>query len=300
MDVMVRVPGSCGELVQGYWQGEPFLVTCPINRYTTVHVSSGLAGCCGLGRKASLALQAVCRHLGKERLPWGIRLTSELPRGKGMASSSADIAAVIAAVSLAWGKPLPVEEILQLAVRIEPTDGTFFRGIVCLDQLHGRLRQSYHLAGRLPLTVFDTGGTVDTVAFHREAAQEAPAYSKLQMQGIQQLLRSGTAQGLAAAATRSALLHQAVLPKPCLPELLADAQSLGALGLNVAHSGTVIGIFWPPAFPASQIVERAGILQERYDGLSLWGQAYLQGGGIGFLRKEEGEHGTFCSWRQYL
>lgn len=78
MDVMVRVPGSCGELVQGYWQGEPFLVTCPINRYTTVHVSSGLAGCCGLGRKASLALQAVCRHLGKERLPWGIRLTSEL------------------------------------------------------------------------------------------------------------------------------------------------------------------------------------------------------------------------------
>ncbi len=33
MELIVRVPGSCGEIMQGYWQGEPFLVTCPIDRY---------------------------------------------------------------------------------------------------------------------------------------------------------------------------------------------------------------------------------------------------------------------------
>ena len=39
MEIVVRVPGSCGELVQGFAGGEPFLGTCPIDRYTTVQVS---------------------------------------------------------------------------------------------------------------------------------------------------------------------------------------------------------------------------------------------------------------------
>ena len=41
MELIVRVPGSCGEIMQGYWQGEPFLVTCPIDRYSTVTVRPG-------------------------------------------------------------------------------------------------------------------------------------------------------------------------------------------------------------------------------------------------------------------
>lgn len=300
MDVMVRVPGSCGELVQGCWLGNPFLVTCPIDRYATVQVSTRFSGIHGLGEKARLALQNVCRYFGKDGFPWGIHLTSELPRGKGMASSSADIAAVMAAAALAWGKPLSPEALLQLAVAIEPTDGVFFRGIACLDQMHGRLWRICRLPGRLPLTILDTGGTIDTVTFHREAEEESPVYDTARMQEIFALLETGMPDSLAAAATRSALLHQSVLPKPHLPELLADARALGALGINVAHSGTVIGIFWPPAFSAKQIATRTEQLCQKHGNLALWGQVYLQEGGIEFQRKEAGEYETLCPWRQYL
>lgn len=41
MELIVRVPGSCGEVMQGFWQGRPFLVTCPIDRYSTVVVLPG-------------------------------------------------------------------------------------------------------------------------------------------------------------------------------------------------------------------------------------------------------------------
>lgn len=43
MELIVRVPGSCGEVMQGFWQGRPFLVTCPIDRYSTVVVRPGTA-----------------------------------------------------------------------------------------------------------------------------------------------------------------------------------------------------------------------------------------------------------------
>ena len=45
-------------------------------------------------------------------------------------------------------------------------------------------------------------------------------------------------------ATLSAMAYQAVLPKPQLPEVLSIAEACGAVGVNVAHSGTVIGLLF--------------------------------------------------------
>ena len=168
-DVTVRVPGSCGELLQGWHGGEPFLVTCPIARYTTVRASATLQGLVGLGEKSRRALQLYLRGAGIKKLPFGMRLTSELPRGKGMASSSADIAAVLAAASHALGQLLAPEAILRLAVQVEPTDAVFMPGIVCLNQVTGRVQRTYHSLSYPQLTIFDTGGTVDTAACHAEA-----------------------------------------------------------------------------------------------------------------------------------
>ena len=55
MELIVRVPGSCGEIMQGSWQGEPFLVTCPIDRYSTVTIRPGTGQLLGGGTKAETA-----------------------------------------------------------------------------------------------------------------------------------------------------------------------------------------------------------------------------------------------------
>ena len=275
MEFSVRVPGSCGELVQGWVDGEPFLVTCPIEMYTTVRVSEEACGLHGLGRKSLRALELALELVGEESFPWGMELTSELPHGKGMASSSADIAAVAAATGLAFGRALTPQEILSLAVRIEPTDGVFFPSIVCMNQVTGTLLEAYPAMPRFWIAVFDTGGTVDTLAQHarRLPLPEHP------WQDIFPLLH-GDAATVARAATQSARWHDAVLPKPDFAAFLAAARQSGALGLCTAHSGTVLGALFPPELTKEAVEVEASKLCAAVPALAFLRLTRLRAGGI--------------------
>ena len=94
MTITVKMRGTCGELAQGFYRGEPLLITCPIEKFSTATVSDEFTGFEGLGSKSRAMLCKVLKFLGAAEFKFGVRLTSELPRGKGMASSSADMAAV--------------------------------------------------------------------------------------------------------------------------------------------------------------------------------------------------------------
>ena len=93
MKIVVKMRGTCGELAQGFYRGEPILITCPIEKFSTVTISDEFAGVEGLGEKSLAMLDKVLKIFGATNFKFGVRLTSELPRGKGMASSSADLAA---------------------------------------------------------------------------------------------------------------------------------------------------------------------------------------------------------------
>ena len=276
MEIKVRVPGSCGELVQGIYQGKPYLITCPIEAYSEVVVSDSWQGLEGLGEKSRQALRLTLECLGKEVFPYGMRLKSQLPHGKGMASSSADIAAVCGAAAAALGRKLSPEEILRLAVAIEPTDPIFFPGLVCANQMEGRIFAQYHTFPRLKISIFDTGGRIDTVSFHDHARQVGaemppPVFISDSNQEAE--------RHLAEAATASALANEVRLPKPCLKDLLAMAREKGALGINAAHSGTVLGVLWPERLGEETIARAAGEIAARLP-LKLWGQTKLASGGI--------------------
>ena len=279
LDVTVRVPGSCGELLQGWHRGEPFLVTCPIARYTTVRAAASLQGLIGLGEKARCALQLYLREAGIEKFPFGMQLTSELPRGKGMASSSADIAAVLAAASQALGQPLAPEAILHLAVQVEPTDAVFLPGIVCLNQVTRRVQRVYRRLSHPYLTIFDTGGTVDTADCHACAAIAGERGSRPWTD-----LLEAVAEGerrMAEAATQSALWNH------CLEALLQQARDIGALGLVAAHSGTVIGVIWPSQMARRQIECRSAHLARQFPALTCLGISLMRSGGIEYMRKDD-------------
>lgn len=289
MELTVRVPGSCGELVQGTEQGRPFLVTCPINCYTTVRVSDAFTGIHGLGRKSQAALAAVLARLGQAAFPWGLRLVSELPHGKGMASSSADIAATAAAVSLAFGQQLSPEEIMAIAVSIEPTDGVFYPGCIKMNQLTGEVLAAYPELPALQLSIFDTGGVVDTWHYHAHpdlaACNAASEPQIMEALGCLERGRNGDAAALAEAAALSALANQTILPKAGLPELLLEVRRLGALGVNAAHSGTVIGVLWPADQPAADLQAAKQQLRRSHPELQFLRHAAIISGGVQFLKQ---------------
>lgn len=286
MKFFVQVPGSCGELLQGRIQGEPFLVTCPITLYTTVTVDDAAREITGLGRKSQQALQLLLQDLGRTAFPYGLQLTSDLPQGKGMASSSADIAAVMAAVQFALTGKIDAEKILALAVQIEPTDGTFLPGIVGMNPQTGKTRINFGILPAFRISVFDTGGTVDTQAFYRQqklstgkrilTEQKFEQVRKLFFQGIEQQ----NEKRLVEAMTQSACLNQQILYKKDLREFLQKARELGALGINIAHSGTVVGVFWQQRTKQPQIDAAVQLLQQQFVRYQYMQQVQLTSGGI--------------------
>ncbi len=283
MEILVRVPGSCGELVQGWAEGEPFLVTCPIDKYTTVEVSSDFSGQYGLGKKSQMALSLTLLRLGKTEFPYGIRLTSELSQGKGMSSSSADIAAVVAAVMEAFCQPWSAQLIMEIATSIEPTDGVFCQGIVLMNHITGYVMTCYKSVPALSVAIFDIGGMVDTCEFHAQRRTEKGMYSSEAMSRMLTDFRAAMdAQdevAVSRVATQSAFFNQDNLYKKELAALWERGKEAGALGVNVAHSGTVIGLWWPCQADKKEIIQWAE-QSARYLSLKFMGLAQLQAGGV--------------------
>ena len=119
MGLSVKIPGSCGELVQGMIDDIPFLVTCPISMYT----------------KASIT-----------------KYFSYLPY---KASSSADIASICQLTALSCKRILSQDEISKIATSIEPTDGIFCKGIVRYNHLNGQVLEHLGLAPKIKILMFE-------------------------------------------------------------------------------------------------------------------------------------------------
>lgn len=143
------------------------------------------------------------------------------------------------------------EELFRRCLALEPTDGIAFPGIALVDHRRGLRTEMLGPPPPLAILGVDPGGTVRTADFNRwpelsaansrkePAVQEAVALAKA-------AIASGDSGGLAMAATLSALAHQAILPNPLWEHAEAMARACGALGINVAHSGTVVGILFDP------------------------------------------------------
>ena len=251
MKVVVKMRGTCGELAQGFYRGEPILITCPIEKFSTAIVSDEFTGVEGLGSKSLAMLDNVLKLFDVREFPFGVRLTSELPIGKGMASSSADMAAIAQAVAFAFGKNFSPAELGKLCTLIEPTDGVFYSGVVAMNPLTGQLVKRIRAREKFLIAVFDYGGEVDTLTFNRRSNFEFPPLS----------------EELDFALTKkSALANQMILPKRGLVSLMNSATELGAVAVNAAHSGTVAGIF----FHADdlRVAEKIAAVRKKFDFLN--------------------------------
>lgn len=247
---IARMPGTCGELVQGTLDGVNFHVTCPVNIYSEVEVgldaaAAGLEGPWD-APKALAALRAVLGRLPANGHRARLEIRSKLPRGKGMASSTADIAGTIYAACSALGIVLTPAEVAEAALAIEPTDGSIFPGIVLFNHRTGSLFEPLGTPPPIDLIVLDFGGTVDTLAFNRIDRTKLLRSLEPQVGEALGLVKAGLAEVdvelVGRGTTLSALANQTILFKPQLEAVIRLSEEIGAAGVTVAHSGTVIGV----------------------------------------------------------
>lgn len=265
--VTVRLPGTCGEWVQGTLDGVSCLVSCAIDWYATTSVTLDAApGAWQLpvdAPKAAHALRLALAVRGNPAAGGTLRLGNPLPRGRGYASSTADVAGTIYALGLALGAPFAPTEVAWLAAQVEPSDGIMFPGPTLFAHRDAAFHRSLGPLPRLAVVVLDPGGCVDTLTFnradHARALKRAAAAHREAFGLLTAGLAAGDAQMVAQAATLSARTHQAILPSALVDAAMEMLTSVGALGICRAHSGTLVGLICDPAAAAevaARVIEK--------------------------------------------
>lgn len=283
---IASAPGTCGELAQGMLDGVLCLVTCPIDIHSTATVElspgAGSVEAPPGSPKSAQAVRATLEYLGETNVDARLSLDSILPRGKGMASSTADVAAGIAATATAVGCRLEPEQIARLALGVEPSDGIMFPGISVFDHREGRIARPLGEPPPMRVLALDFGGVVDTLEFNSVARDKTLKSQEPRMAEAVSLIEAGLLRGnplfIGKGATISAIANQEVSFNPYLDDVMAFSAEVGGFGVNVAHSGTVVGILMPDR--SSLVARAAAQARKRFDCLEAVLPCRVQGGGV--------------------
>jgi uncharacterized protein involved in propanediol utilization len=203
------------------------------------------------------------------RAAWGgsLRIDSTVPLRWGCGSSTTDVLATIRAVADAFATELQPEWIASMCVAAESASDSLMYGpgrAVLFAQRRGSVLLD--LGGPLPPALVlgfnaEGDGGVETLAL------PPMPYSSWEIEAFRPILgvlRRAIAQQdpalLGSAATASTLITQRHRPKRLMPQLLRLAGEVGALGVQIAHSGTVAGfLFDPRETPARLDSARTGL-----------------------------------------
>jgi len=257
--IAIKIPGTCGELVQGIYEGNNFQVTCPIELFSYIHLeladSNKDLQNFYLQEKSRQALISTLNYFGlsEKDVNLKIEIFSEIPLAKGMGSSSADIIGIILGVSILLNKEISADEVAKLALTIEPTDGIMYKDIVCFDHLKKGLLERIGQPPLLDVLVIDPGGCVDTLEFNqRKDLIRLRLENQKEIAQALELVKKGTIEKniklIGEGATLSALCNQKILFKKELEEVISTSYKRGVVGVNVAHSGVVLGVLLPPNY----------------------------------------------------
>ena len=256
-------PAHHGELIQGVFEDDAgrlrrALVTMPLpgrgSRAVFYPSQShwGVVGPPGL-TKARRAAVYTLREFAAHPAPakgGRVEITSNVPHGIGMGSSTSDVTATIKAVADYHGVSLSREEVGRLAVLAEVASDSVMIDdrVVLFAHRDGVVLETF--GHRLPPMIVigcdtDPGRAIETLALPPADYSDAEA-------GEFQVLRGALRRAIAAedvsllgkVATASARINQRYLPKPGLEALIELGLRHGGAGLQIAHSGTVAGLIF--------------------------------------------------------
>lgn len=244
--IKVSFPGSCGELVQGLYNGTNCLVSATINKFVTlqidVSIGSGKISVPKNMEKTRKAVEKTLNYFNRNNIDVGIIKKSCLPIGRGYASSSADIFASIYGVTKLLNKSISEKKILEIAISIEPSDSTLWKNLTIQSHKEFEISRSFCFSPLISILVFDLGNKIDTIRFNKKIDAKVQRENNSPFNIFINGMETNNLKEIGRASTLSALANQKILYKPKLNKIIIFAKSVGAAGICVAHSGSLIGV----------------------------------------------------------
>ncbi|HBE9437910.1 cobalamin biosynthesis L-threonine PduX-like kinase [Clostridioides difficile] len=243
-------PASCGEFVQGIIDDEEYLCSYAIDMYSKVYIEEKLVDI-NLGRyKSRLAIEKVFEKFNlpkKDTKNISLNINSKIPVGKGMASSTADIGATIKATLSLIDKDLSSEEISKLAAEIEPTDSIFIDKNSIFNPLNGTVIKYLGNLTNAKVIILEPNKVLDTMKIrlrqdYSRLKTENKEVIKKSFALLEEGLKKNNLSLVGEACTLSSLANENIDKKEYLNEIIKISKKYGAYGVNIAHSGTVVGI----------------------------------------------------------
>lgn len=267
----VALPATLGEWVQGWIleDGEALVSHC-------VDWLGHVSACFGAAKeqrtghalpsKARRALDLAAERFSLDRAT--ATLENPLPPSLGLGSSTVDVGGILGACALLAQEELSEEEHFALCCAVEPSDGIVFQGLALVDHIRGRLVERLPETPPLWTAALLPRRTLDTEDYRKDSARMRAVRNRADRHRraytiLRDGLRCGDVRKICAAATLSALLQQAVMPREEWPLLLAAIRECRGFGVVIAHSGTAGGVLFSDLGEATRCAEW---MRTRWDG----------------------------------
>lgn len=264
-------PASCGEFVQGMIKEKEYLSSYAIDLFSKVTLEEKTKDINIGPIKARKAIEEVFKYfnLNLSHLEnISIDIKSNIPISKGMASSTADIGATIKATLNLIKKDLNEYEISKLATKIEPTDSIYIKENTIFNPLDGTILKK--------LGYFDNGKVLilePDEKLNTNYIRKKENYKNIKLENnkiiekafklLEKGIKNNNLNLIGQACTMSSIANENILNKEYLNEIINISNQYGACGVNIAHSGTVIGILLEPNMNESKIIEK--LVEKRID-----------------------------------
>ncbi len=264
---------SFGEIVQGRLSsGEDFLITLPIDMWsicnlTCIKREGPLVINCDLYKSKQVS-EKLLEKLGVTKgFELTISFSRNIPIGKGLSSSTADMLSTVRALQEVFGFLLRNNTISNIFIDIEPHDGLMHKSCVIYNHRKGKLLKDLMYIPKYWVVALDLGGQVDTVNFNHNLDFTASSLAQYDLL-YQDTLKSFEAHddvAIAECATRSTEIHLSRCPSETRKNILSNfKKEFGALGIQNTHSGTCIGLLFKREMSIVEITEIANKLKSKY------------------------------------
>jgi L-threonine kinase len=243
---------SFGEVVQGRTsKGEDFLVTLPVDKWCTCElvctpIDGPLVVECDL-EKSQGVLYQVLDELGiSYGYHLGCNFTRNIPIGKGLSSSTADMLAALRALQEVFGFLLTESFVSRIFSAIEPHDALHYGNSVAYNHRRGHLIENYGYVPAFTIVAVDDGGMLDTLSYNSHVSFTESITDRFDelLRRLGAAYKSRDDLAIAACATESARIHLERTGKRLLQEVLAGMEHFAPLGLVATHSGTCAGLLF--------------------------------------------------------